>query len=153
MRLMPNEILGRQAEELIREGQTVRMRFMGHSMMPYLRPGVDTVVLAPVSEGELQPGTIVFFCYNGHYMVHRIVARGDGRLIIQGDGNVKGREEIDAAGAIAVLRSVVRPSGRVASPDSLFARAYWAVWRTLHPLRGYILAAHRRTVGRKYYEV
>ncbi len=150
MKHLPNHILGRQAEELIGEGQTVKMRFTGASMLPYLRPGADTVLLAPAGGRELKAGMVVFFRYNDHYIVHRIVKRRGDELYIQGDGNLTQYEKIATDEVIAVVEGVIRPGGRETSPLSACARAYWAAWLALRPIRKYILAVYRRTSGRKY---
>lgn len=56
----------------------------GHSMLPMLRPGRDSVVLAKA--GELSRGDIPLYRReNGRYVIHRIVKQKDGAYVCCGD--------------------------------------------------------------------
>lgn len=55
---VPNSVLLPEVERLLREGRRVTLRTRGHSMLPFIVGGRDSVVLRPPTL-PLQPGRIV----------------------------------------------------------------------------------------------
>lgn len=117
MKAIPNDIFFAEVERLIAEGREVRMKVNGTSMRPFLQSGRDTVVLAPFSNEELTPGTIVLFRHHGKHILHRIIARDGENLIIQGD-SVPTTEKATIGDVVAIVKEVVRENGRVVRNDS-----------------------------------
>lgn len=68
----------------IEDGGQAKLPVTGHSMLPMLRPGRDSVLLTKA--GELKKGDIPLFQRdNGRYVIHRIVKSKNGRYICCGD--------------------------------------------------------------------
>lgn len=62
----------------------------GQSMLPFIRPGTDKVMIMPVKPAELKTGDIVLFPWNGinaDYCLHRIYKIDGNRVQTFGDGN------------------------------------------------------------------
>ncbi len=66
----------------LREGQAMRFRPQGGSMAPFLRPG-DVVTIAPGT--ECRAGDIVLWQMDEALVLHRVVAKRNGRIITKGD--------------------------------------------------------------------
>lgn len=58
-------------------GQTVRFMPRGDSMLPMIRPGVDSVVLSPVPEKLKKYDLPLYQRENGQYIIHRVIAVGE----------------------------------------------------------------------------
>jgi hypothetical protein len=132
------EWLFKEAKDFLSQGENVIMRGRGRSMNPYLRDGKDRVVLSPYRPEELQIGVIVLFSYRDKYIFHRIVGRQGDFWVMQGDGNCKNTEIVPQQAIVAVVRTVIRPSGKAVSVQSLGGRLYWFFWRHIR-LGRYIL--------------
>lgn len=137
------EWLFKQTRDFLAKGKKVIMRGRGVSMHPYLRPGVDAVVLSPYNTEDLQPGLIVLFYYHGNYLLHRIIGRKGKYYIMQGDGVWRGKETVQEQDIIAVVWTVIRSGGKEVSTQSPVARWYWICWRRLRPIRRYLLWIYR----------
>ena len=63
----------------LEQGQEVILTVTGNSMRPFLRHGKDQVVLVRAVPESLMPGDVPFYRRrDGHFVLHRIVARDDG---------------------------------------------------------------------------
>ena len=79
----------------------------------------------------------------GCYVLHRIIAVEEYRIILQGDGNLTA-ESCPADGIKAVAIGFYRKGRSKLEPTSgLKWRAYSALWMRLRPARRYLLAIHR----------
>jgi hypothetical protein len=123
------EWLFKEAKDFLSQGEKVIIRIRGKSMNPYLRERKDCVVLSPYRPEELQVGAIVLFTYRDKYILHRIIGRKGDCFVIQGDGICKNTEIVPKQDIIAVVRTVIRPSGKEVSVQSWGGRAYWFCWR------------------------
>lgn len=84
---IPNEIFFEQLMAEIADGESVRIRVTGRSMMPTFRDKVDDIVLSPFDKDALKVGDVVLFNRGDTICVHRIISRTGNRLVIRGDGN------------------------------------------------------------------
>jgi len=133
---------------MLSEGHNVECRCFGRSMHPYLRGnGSEVIVASPFSPEELIPGTIVLFRYYGKYVCHRIIGRKEEKLLIQGDGVVKGKERITVSEVMGIVRIVIRSDKKPVSTQSKAAQRYWRCWFRLSPIRRYLLLIYRIMMG------
>ena len=139
MRCLNNDFLFEEVEKLISQGESVEIFVKGRSMTPYLRDGVDKVALSPIEPSVLKKGDIVLFSYLGNYLLHRIIKRKENVLTIQGDGNIKTREEVLLSEIIGIVSFKIKPSGKYISVSSLSHNLYWRCWFFLRPLRRLLL--------------
>ncbi|WP_455108238.1 S24/S26 family peptidase [Porphyromonas sp.] len=137
-----SEILSRLAE-----GKHPRILPRGVSMRPFIRGGVDKIVLSPLEENSFQVGRIVLAHIGGYYLVHRIV-RIDGEVFtLRGDGNPYQREQCTREQILAEVKCVHRGK-RVIQYGSLLWWCYDELWPDCDFLRRLCLAVYRRTLFR-----
>jgi signal peptidase I len=139
---LSNKEICEEAGRIVSTGETVELKITGGSMRPYLRSGKDIIVLSPFQKGDLKPGAIVLFCWEGRYMAHRIVKVDKELLIIQGDGSCYRYEEALTADVIGVVSRIIRPGGKTVFTDTFSSRIYWRCWFFLRPVRRWILGVY-----------
>ena len=137
-RVIPNDILLGEVAALLREGREAVITPTGNSMLPFIRGGVDRVVLRRTD--DVTVGDIVLVHTGGRYILHRLIARDGDALTLMGDGNLQGTESCTTADVVGTVTAVIRPSGRELTPGK------GRLWRILKPLRRYLLAIYRRLI-------
>jgi len=139
---LPNDVLLDEVARLVAEGEAVTLMTKGASMLPFIVGGRDSVVL--VRPEELFPGMIVLaYVQGGRYVLHRILSVDDAKVVLMGDGNIKGVEVCAPADVKAVAVRISRPSGEVDCLSKRHLRQA-SIWKTLLPVRRWILAVYRR---------
>lgn len=139
---LPNDVLLDEVARLVDEGEAVTLMTKGASMLPFIVGGRDSVVL--VRPEELFPGMIVLaYVQGGRYVLHRILSIDGTKVVLMGDGNIKGVEVCAPADVKAVAVRISRPSGEVDCLSKRHLRQA-AIWKTLLPVRRWILAVYRR---------
>lgn len=139
---LPNDVLLDEVARLVDEGEAVTLMTKGASMLPFIVGGRDSVVL--VRPEELFPGMIVLaYVQGGRYVLHRILSVDGTKVVLMGDGNIKGVEVCAPADVKAVAVRISRPSGEVDCLSKRHLRQA-AIWKTLLPVRRWILAVYRR---------
>lgn len=140
--IVPNDEFFAPVVELLEQGKRVTIPVKGYSMLPFIRGERDLVELEKAD--EYVPGDIVLFHLGGRWIMHRILSISDGRADIMGDGVLRGHEDCPLENicgrAVAILRSgVKRVNPR--SPGELRKARFW---RSLLPIRRYLVAVYRR---------
>lgn len=141
--VLPNIVFFTQVEQLIAEGESVRIHLQGHSMRPFI-PNGFSVVLHPCPPEKILPGAVVLFRHQHSHILHRVIQRKGNQLLLQGDGNYRKWEKADLNDVVAIVRTVISPTGRCWSTHSYGWRMCSYCWVKLHPLRRYLLAAYNR---------
>ena len=137
-RVIPNDILLGEVAALLREGREAVITPTGNSMLPFIRGGVDRVVLRRTD--DVTVGDIVLVHTGCRYILHRLIAHDGDALTLMGDGNLQGTESCTTADVVGTVTAVIRPSGREQTPGK------GRLWRILKPLRRYLLAIYRRLI-------
>lgn len=122
--------------ERLNEGKVVQLSPRGVSMLPFIHCGYDKVRV--YKEAKVAVGDIVLAPYNGHLFLHRVYAIEGSRLILMGDGNLKGNEVVDKADVWGTVTEIVKPDGHCIKPHKAW------LWRHLLPMRKYLLKIHRK---------
>lgn len=143
---LPNERLIPEIKRLIDEGHTATFRVRGFSMRPFLEDRRDKVLLSPCSEEEICVGDVVLAeIAPGCYVLHRVMYRQDTRIILRGDGNVKGTERCLVTDVIGKATGFYRKGRtRLDSVSSWKWKLYSALWPAFPFVRRLLLAFHRR---------
>lgn len=132
----PNALLLGEVAAVLDEGREAIISPTGNSMLPFIRGGVDRVVLSPRRDAAV--GDAVLVRIGERYLLHRIIAREGDALTLMGDGNLVGTESCTVADVLGTVTEILRPDGRRRSPGK--AR----FWRALKPIRRYLLGVYRR---------
>lgn len=110
-------------DEKLKNGGEVTFSPKGVSMLPLIRPGLDSVVLKK-AEGPLKKGDIVFYRRdNGKFVLHRVVGEVDGGYRMCGDNQGFVEKKVEDRNVIAIVKAVLR-DGRAVDFDSLLYKFY-----------------------------
>ena len=140
------QIIG-DAVRLVNEGLSVTMLVKGRSMLPFILGGLESVVLT--RPGEIREGDVVLARIDGcRYVLHRVMEVSDTRVVLMGDGNIRGQEICRPEDVLARADEVVGEDGRHRRLDSPAQRRRARWWRRLLPVRRWILAVYKRTIIR-----
>ena len=130
-----------QAAEFLASGMEVLLPVKGNSMLPYIHPGKDLVLLR--REQEVLEGDVVLALTSaGNYVIHRVIKKEeDGSLTLKGDGNLYGTESCSPEAVFGTVIEVKKTSGKVLFPRSVKS------WHKLPVLlRRIVLALYKRIV-------
>lgn len=133
-------------EEIVEIGSNFKIVVTGHSMLPLLGFGRDTIVLRRIDDTvDISNRVAMFRNERGHIVVHRVISIQDGVVTLRGDGNLYQIEKTPRKRIIALLESVIRESGKEISCTSPQWQRKERLWLSL-PLwaRRYTLAILRR---------
>ncbi len=120
--------------ERLREGKMIQLAPQGISMLPFIQGGRDKVLVK--MDERIDIGDIVLAPYDGHLILHRVYAIEGGRLILMGDGNLKGTEEVEKSGVWGKVVEIVKPNGQCHKPHKAwFWRHTLFVRKTMLKLR------------------
>lgn len=164
---MPLEQLSPLMQECLAQGQEVVLTITGNSMSPFVRHRRDQVVLMATDPTALQPGDVPLIRRDsGHYVLHRIVERDDGRhryvwgrnkpyssatsdlrYTLLGDAQWQIEPDIRADQVIAVAVAFIR-KGKRWSCNSAAYRRNRLLWHRLLPLRKALVWLDRRLAWR-----
>lgn len=144
MEKIPNQILFRVVETVLKNGKQVKIRVAGRSMEPFLVEDRDIVILKPLTSDGLRRGDIVLFKTGEFYCLHRIIRIRKERITLCGDGIYQSTEIIPKSNILGILHSVVRPSGKVIACNSLGWKIKSGIWMLLYPFRRYLLYIYRK---------
>lgn len=136
-KVLPNEVLLEEAEELLNEGREVTFTPLGSSMLPFIRGGKDSVTLKKKPDAAV--GDIVLVRLPGRYVLHRIIALEGEKVTLMGDGNLVGTENCRLPDIMGTVTAIQKGKRSVTPGKGRF-------WRVLKPFRRYILAIYRRLI-------
>lgn len=138
---LPNDVFLGLVSEKLAEGHTAVIWVKGYSMRPFIEFGRDKVKLA--SSPSYQVGDAVLAeIARGHYVLHRIIGKDGDRVVLQGDGNVRGVEHCMASDIRGVVTEYIRP-GRTVMADEPGLKRKIRIWRTLRPIRRELLFIYK----------
>ncbi len=127
-------------ESVLADGECVRIKVRGTSMLPLLRDGIDKVCVKPYRGERLRRYDIVLFRYMGEYVMHRAVELDGDGLRLQGDGLTRSWERCGIDDVVGIVTEIQRNGGKWRSISSFGMRLYIIVWRGLGRLRGPIIS-------------
>lgn len=120
--------------ERLAAGQKVRFSPRGMSMLPMLRPGLDTVVLSPVPETLKKYDLPLYQRQDGKYVLHRIVAVEGDTYICMGDNQFYPEGGLTRRQMIALVTAFTRGKREYAVTDIRY-RLYCYLWHVSRPVR------------------
>lgn len=142
-----DELIISDAVRLVSEGLAVTLLVKGRSMLPFILGGQDSAVLT--RPGELRPGDVVLARIDGRrYVLHRIIEVTADRIVLMGDGNIRGQEICRPEDVLARADEIVAADGTHRRLDTPKALRRARLWRRLLPVRRWLLAIYKRTIIR-----
>ena len=140
---LPAAVLMPEYEDLLRQGMELPLIISGESMLPFLRPGTDTVYLKAPSE-PLQRGDIAFYRRaNGAYVLHRVVRAEPGKYWFLGDAQSRVEGPLPAQCVFAHV-TAVRRGEKLLRPTDGFWRFFAGPWLALAKRRPRLLRIYRK---------
>lgn len=119
---------------MVKEGQNVPLLVSGHSMMPFLKHGQDTIIVSKPT-APFRRGDMVFYTRKtGQYVMHRIHHIKQGMLYIVGDAHTVIEGPVDPSCVFGVVRKVIR-KGKTLTRGSFCWWFFEKVWIRMVPLR------------------
>lgn len=132
-----------EAVRLVQDGVSVTLPVNGHSMLPFIIGGKESVVLQ--QPAQLKVGDVVLaWADNCRYVVHRIISISGDSIVLMGDGNIKGTEQCRRADVKAVAIHVVGANEKAHYLYTPWRCRAARLWWHLRPVRRYILGVYRR---------
>ena len=141
---LPNDAFLGLVSEKLAEGHTVVMWVKGYSMRPFIEFGRDKVKLASAATYQVGDAVLAEIA-KGHYVLHRIIEKEGNRVVLQGDGNVRGVEYCTTADIRGVVLEYIRPSRTLFADDPSLKRKI-RLWRWLRPVRRYLLFLYKAVI-------
>lgn len=142
--VMPNEILLPEVARLVAEGESVSIRTKGNSMLPFIRGDKDSVVLeSPEGFGVMD--IVLAEIRKGVFVLHRVVAVEGNKVILMGDGNIRGQEICQRENVLAKAVVIMKDGSRLECRKGKH-RIKARIWKFMLPVRRYLLAIYRRIV-------
>ena len=141
-----DQIIG-DAIRLVQEGMAVTMLVKGRSMLPFILGGQESAVLT--QPGEIKTGDVVLARIDGRrYVLHRVMEVSADRVVLMGDGNIRGQEVCRPEDVLARADEVVGADGKHRRIDTPRQKRRARIWRRLLPVRRWLLAIYKRTIIR-----
>ena len=142
--VLPNAVMLGEVTRMLEEGHSVVIMTKGGSMSPFIRGERDSVEL--IKQQTVEVGDIVLCQLTpGHYVLHRVHALKDDKVLLKGDGNLDATERCtlaDVCGtAIAILR---RNRRRIDCTTRRFKRRSRCWVSAPRIVRRYALGIYRR---------
>ena len=127
-KIIRNSLFFSEVANRIAEGERVRIRAKGNSMMPFIRDSKDDVILEKPTKLSFQKGRLLFVqLQDDNYVLHR-VKEIDGRsILLRGDGNLSILESCTVDNVIAEATTVIR-NGKTIERGSLRWNLYRYLW-------------------------
>ena len=138
---LPNDVFLGLVSEKLAEGHTAVIWVKGYSMRPFIEFGRDKVKLATAATYQVGDAVLAEIA-KGHYVLHRIIRTEGDKITLQGDGNVRGIEYCTTADIRGVVTEYIRPNRTLSADDACLKRKI-RLWRTLFPIRRYLLFLYK----------
>lgn len=142
---LPNALLFEEVERLLANEQSVMLKAMGNSMLPFIVGGRDTVLIRRLSNTQaLQVGQIVLaHLPDGRYVLHRIVRINETKATLMGDGNYLETESCQLSDIMGIVIKIIH-NDRHIDNNTRLERRKAKIWGKLLPIRRYLLYIYKR---------
>lgn len=132
--------------ERIVEGERVRIRAKGNSMLPFIRDAKDEIILEKPNKQSFQKGRLLLVKLSEErYLLHRVRKIDDTHILLHGDGNLATLETCTHNDVVAEATTVLR-NGKAIKIGSLRWNLYRYLWPRNLFLRRVGLGIYRRVV-------
>ena len=124
---------------MLREGKCVRVTVTGMSMYPFLREGIDSVLLYDISFENLHRGDIALVHNNdGQYILHRVLRKSGNCIFMAGDSLKEVEGPINSDSIFAAVTAVWRGDKRIECTNMKW-KLLSHLWLLMMPVRSIML--------------
>ena len=135
--ILPDEVMMESFDAFLAEGREVRFTPKGVSMRPFIEGGRDSVILR--KNDVVEVGDIVLAkLKDGHFVLHRVIAKSGDNLTLMGDGNLQGKESAKVCDVLGTVVGIVKPNGKIVKPKK------GRLWLKVLPFRKCLLWIYRK---------
>lgn len=139
---LPNEEMLPEVAKMLSEGNCVKLKAKGNSMLPFIVGGRDEVMIE--KREEYNKGDIVLAeVAPQRFVLHRIIRMEREGMVLMGDGNLWGTEQCRKESVYGRVTGIVY-QGQIRDCNRKSERWKAEVWQFLLPIRRYLLAIYRR---------
>lgn len=139
-----NNLFFEEVANRIAEGERVRIRAKGNSMLPFIRDRIDEVVLEKANEESFKKGSLLLVQLNDNrFVLHRVKKINETLLVLQGDGNLSFVEACTPNDVIAEASAVIR-NGKTITKGNFRWNMYRYLWPENYLFRRIALGIYRR---------
>ncbi len=143
-KIIQNGLFFLEVGNRIAEGERVRIRAKGNSMLPFIRDIKDEIILVKPNEKSFQKGCLLLVQLTDEsYVLHRVKKLDDSLILLHGDGNLSTFETCTPKYVIAEATVVIR-NGKMIRKGSFLWNLYRYLWPRNLFLRRVCLAIYRR---------
>ena len=132
-----------EAVRLVEDGVSVTLPVGGHSMLPFIIGGRESVILQKPARPKIGD-VILAWVVPGRWVVHRVIRIDGDNITLMGDGNLRGTESCTLSDVKALITYVVDANGKRRDVYTRWRRIAARLWWHLRPFRRYILAIYKR---------
>ena len=119
-------------EEKLKKGESCVLTVEGTSMLPFLRPKEDQVVIVPFSGVVKKYNVLLYVRENGQYVLHRVVKKKRDELWMRGDHQYTVERNILPSSCIGRLEGTWKNAGskkeRYVRENDVVHRVEVALW-------------------------
>ena len=132
-----------EAVRLVEDGVSVTLPVGGHSMLPFIIGGRESVILQKPPQPKI--GDVVLaWVIPGRWVVHRVIRIDGEHVTLMGDGNLSGTESCTLGDVKALRTHVVDANGKRRDIYTRWRRIAARAWWYIRPFRRYILFIYKR---------
>ena len=144
-KVIQNSLFFQEVASRIADGERVRIRVKGNSMLPFVRDTKDEVVLEKPTQQSFRKGRLLLVQMpSKSYLLHRVEKIDNHtQITLRGDGNLSIAETCTTSDVIAEATTVVR-SGKEIQVGSLQWNLFRYLWPSNPFLRRVGLGVYRR---------
>ena len=139
-----NDLFFLEVANRIADGERVRIRAKGNSMLPFIRDTKDGIILEKPNDESFQKGNLLLVqLTDKRYVLHRVRKLDDIHILLHGDGNLSTFETCTHNDVIAEATTLLR-NGKSILKGSFRWNLYRYLWPKNLFLRRGCLAIYRR---------
>ena len=133
-KIIQNDLFFKEVASRITDGERVRIRAKGNSMLPFIRDGKDDIVLEKPNKQSFQKGRLLLVqLKDKNYVLHRVKRINDTLLLLQGDGNLTVKETCTLDDVVAEATTVIRNNKTIQRGSFR-----WNLYRYLWPRNSFL---------------
>ena len=145
-KILPPEVLLEDYCRLLQTDEDIAalpLQVSGNSMFPFLTHGRDTVFFSRLTRPARRGDVLLYRRDSGAYVLHRVLAVGEGSLTMLGDSQLSPEPGIRPEQVLAVTEQVIR-KGKILRAGDPAWEFFAKTWLKLYPVRPWALAVARR---------